>query len=576
MTQSKLLVKPVPVVAGMTPYTGAPVDPLVELKLDSNESLSPVPPLDAVAPEDGSWRPNRYQRTSGLEARLAVIFGIDSDQVTVTAGADDALERAVRAVCEPGRQAILTTPTFEPLERYVRHAGATTLQVPWWAGDFPIDEVCALATPETALVAVVSPNNPTGAVASRHALRELSLRLPGTLILVDHAYVEYGSPEHDLTQAALELPTAVVFLTFSKAWSAAGLRVGYALGDSRVIRWLRILGQPYPVAAPSLAMVLQMLDASETPPADRVERVRCQRRQLSELLAELGIEQLPSAGNFILARFNDAARTRRELACLGVGVRPFPDRGELERWLRFTVPGEDGSYARLEAALRTVLAPEALLFDLDGVIADVSRSYREAMRLTAEAFGVQITTAEIASAKAAGSANNDWELTSRLLARHGVEPPPDEVKDRFEEIYQGGEDNPGLHRNESLLIALETLERLAAERPLAVVTGRPRRDADRFLQQNGIAEFFAAVVTMEDAPLKPDPRPIRLALERLGVRHAWMVGDTPDDMRAARSAGVLPIGCRAPGDAAVADTALREAGAAHILTTVDHLEGVLP
>jgi phosphoglycolate phosphatase-like HAD superfamily hydrolase len=104
----------------------------------------------------------------------------------------------------------------------------------------------------------------------------------------------------------------------------------------------------------------------------------------------------------------------------------------------------------------------------------------------------------------------------------------------------------------------------------------PPEDADRFLLENGIEKFFSAVVTMEDAPLKPDPRPIRLALERLGVRHAWMVGDTPDDIRAARSAAVLPIGCRAPGDAAVADSALHEAGAAHILTTVDQLEGVLP
>ncbi len=207
MTQPELLVEPVPVVAEMTPYTGAPVDPLIELKLDSNESMSPVPSLDAAVPEDGSWQPNRYQRTSGLEARLAVIFGIDSDHVTVTAGADDALERAVRSVCDPSRQAVLTTPTFEPLERYVRQAGATMVQVPWWTGDFPVDQVCARATPENSLVAVVSPNNPTGAVASRHALKELSRRLPGALILVDHAYVEYGSPEHDLTRTRGSAPT---------------------------------------------------------------------------------------------------------------------------------------------------------------------------------------------------------------------------------------------------------------------------------------------------------------------------------------------------------------------------------
>jgi histidinol-phosphate aminotransferase len=109
-----------------------------------------------------------------------------------------------------------------------------------------------------------------------------------------------------------------------------------------------------------------------------------------------------------------------------------------------------------------------------------------------------------------------------------------------------------------------------------VVTGRPRSDAERFLSRHGVADCFAAVVTMEDAPLKPDPAPVRLALERLGMSHAWMLGDTPDDLWAARGAGVLPIGCRAPGDAAVADAALVEAGAAQILDSVDQLEGVLP
>ncbi len=80
------------------------------------------------------------------------------------------------------------------------------------------------------------------------------------------------------------------------------------------------------------------------------------------------------------------------------------------------------------------------------------------------------------------------------------------------------------------------------------MTGRPRVDADRFLERTGIAGCFRTVVTMEDAPIKPDPTPVRLALERLGVATAWMVGDTPDDTRAARGAGVLPMGVVAPGD----------------------------
>jgi len=576
MAVPELRVIPNPAVADMAPYTGAPVDPLIELKLDSNESLAPVPPLDSGLPEEEGWQPNRYMRTAALEARLAEIFDVDPNQVAVTTGADDGLERAFRAVCAPGREAILTVPTFEILERYTRLVGASVVPVAWWSGDFPVDEVCGRATSDTALVALVSPNNPTGAVASRAALETLATRLPHALILVDHAYVEYADPEDDLTSTALSFPNVLVFRTFSKAWAAAGLRVGYTLGDHRVLRWLRTLGQPYPVAAPSVAMVTQLLRGSGSPPPDRIEGVRRHRERLVNLLDAHGVEALPSRANFVLARFQTSSWVRRALVCLGVGVRPFPGRGKLEQWLRTTVPAEDEAYDRLEAALRTVLAPEAVLFDLDGVLADVSKSYREAIRQTAAAFGVELTAAEISAAKATGNANNDWELTRALLAAHGVEAPPDEIFRLFEDLYQGTDDRPGLHLNERLMVEPEVLGRMAAARPLAIVTGRPRRDAERFLTLHGIAEFFSTVVTMEDAPAKPDPAPVRLALERLGVRLAWMVGDTPDDLQSARRAGVLPIGTVAPGESGITEAALHEAAAAHIINDVKQIEEMLP
>jgi len=87
---------------------------------------------------------------------------------------------------------------------------------------------------------------------------------------------------------------------------------------------------------------------------------------------------------------------------------------------------------------------------------------------------------------------------------------------------------------------------------------------------------FSTVVTMEDAPSKPDPEPVRLAISRLGARHAWMVGDTPDDLRAARAAGVLPGGVPAPGDdSETARAVLLSAGAAFVLDTPDRLQEVL-
>ncbi|MGD2042580.1 MAG: HAD-IA family hydrolase, partial [Acidimicrobiia bacterium] len=95
-------------------------------------------------------------------------------------------------------------------------------------------------------------------------------------------------------------------------------------------------------------------------------------------------------------------------------------------------------------------------------------------------------------------------------------------------------------------------------------------DTVEFLERFDIAGYFSAVVTREDAPSKPDPAPVRLAMERLGVSHAWMVGDTVDDLRSARGAGAVPIGVTVPGD----DPSVLSQ-AARVLTDVNQLEEVL-
>jgi HAD superfamily hydrolase (TIGR01548 family) len=214
---------------------------------------------------------------------------------------------------------------------------------------------------------------------------------------------------------------------------------------------------------------------------------------------------------------------------------------------------------------------------MDDTLVDTSESYREAIRATAAAFGVELGQEEIGAAKAAGNANNDWELTRRLLAERGVERSLAEVTARFEQLYQGTADAPGLRARERLLLPRKALAELAGRLKLGIVTGRPRADAVAFLNEQGISELFATVVTMDDAPLKPSPEPVRLALERLGVTRAWMVGDTPDDVRAARAAGVVPLGVVAPLDETeTAGPALFAAGAARVLDDLAAIKELLP
>lgn len=562
-------------VARITAYKVPRPNIPVDLYLHGNEG--PAPPaavLDAID-ERGAGVLRDYPDAGELRALIAERHGVQPDRVIVTAGADDALDRICKAMLDPGRHMVLPEPTFVMFRRFAALAGGEVVSVPWESETYPTEAVLEAIGPDTAIVAMVTPNNPTGAVASEDDLRRIAEAAPHALIVVDHAYVEFT--HHDLTQVALELPNAIVTRTMSKAWGMAGLRTGYAIGQPQVIEWLRTAGLPYPVSGPSLAFVSRRLADGEDAISDFVTQVRYERGRLETILETHGVDVSPSQGNFVFGRLSDALWLRDALAGMGIMVRAFPGEDLLDDAVRISCPGDADKTERLEHALRTIFAPEAILFDLDGVIADVSHSYRDSIIATAESFGVEIDHDDIAEVKAAGDANNDWVVTQRLLEQCGVEADLEDVTERFEEIYQGTEDEPGLRRTESLLVEPAYLEGLGEHHKLGIVTGRPRKDAERFLQEHDIARFFEAVVCMEDAALKPDPEPVELLLEQLGAERAWLLGDTPDDARAARGARVLPIGVVAPGhDTEVLTPALTRAGAARVLERVDQLEELLP
>ena len=217
---------------------------------------------------------------------------------------------------------------------------------------------------------------------------------------------------------------------------------------------------------------------------------------------------------------------------------------------------------------------------MDGVMVDVGQSYRQAIILTAEHFGVTVTHNDISAIKSLGNANNDWEVTLRLLSDKSQKVPTlEEVTKVFEDFYQGTPSRPGLWERETILINKKLLDDMSKRFPLAIVTGRPRLDAVRLLEKNDLAKYFKAVVCMEDAAKKPDPAPVRLALEKLGLssgRKTVMIGDTPDDALAAIGAGVVPIGILAPGERTSKSTkfSLVKSGVAKIIDDLEELRSL--
>lgn len=541
------------------PTFAAPID----LDLSRNEGRSTITTID-LGPEDLAAATSRYPDTTRLAEAVAARHRLPADRVLMTAGGDDALFRCL--IASAGRAVVATKPTFEMVRRYAAQLETPLIEVPWWDGDFPVDGFLSEAAGSPGLAVLVSPNNPTGNVATQADLRKVSDAYP--LVVLDAAYEEFA--DDGLTAAALEMGNVVVIRTLSKAFGLAGLRVGYLLGPADTVRRLAGFGSPYSVSALSAALATDALSSGLSDADEFAAGVTRRRERLTALLDELGCEPLPSQGNFVLATAVDPSWLVPAAASLGIGLRSFADRRELARCVRITVPATEEDFVRLERVLRSVLAPQALLFDMDGVLAEVKDSYRAAIVATAATFGVTVGEGDIAAAKARGNASDDWEVTRGLCAAAGVDIPFETVRERFEMLYQGGGGRDGLKMRERLLVTPQMLESWSKRFLLGVVTARPRRDAVEFLDRLEIGGFFSTVVTREDAASKPDPAPVRLALSRLGVERGWMFGDTVDDVTAARGAGVVPIGVVVPGDDRSA-----LAASARVVNALDEIEEVL-
>ncbi len=223
---------------------------------------------------------------------------------------------------------------------------------------------------------------------------------------------------------------------------------------------------------------------------------------------------------------------------------------------------------------------EAVLLDMDGVLVDVSGSYRRAIAETFAHFaGTPLAAGATQAKKDQGGFNNDWVLTHSLLEDAGHDVPYDDVVQQFEQRYRGT-DYDGLIREETPAITTATLETLASGAKLALVTGRVEADAHWTLEHFGWAHLIPLVIGMETQGErgKPDPFAVTLALDALGVapEAAAMAGDTVDDIRAARAAGVRAIGVVPPGhDVRTHASVLLGAGADVTVSRADDLPLVL-
>jgi len=550
-----------------------------KIRLDFNENIRGCSPkvLEAIR-NIGADDIAVYPEYLSLVKKIANYHNVDPENVLLTNGADDAIRCVMDAYVEEGDEVIIPVPTFSMFGILARLRGARIVEILYNEDfSFPLERLLNAITERTRMVVVVNPNSPTGTSIGREDLVQILIKAGESVVLLDETYHHFARRSY--VELIKDFPNLIVMQTFSKAWGLAGLRLGFIVSHRGNIEHLGKVSLPFPVN--SLAIVAGNAALEDRRYVEEVVReVEIEKEFLCEGLRGLGLSVNMTDTNFLLVDLGIwGDKVHERLMDRGILVKNLSDLPLLKGFLRITVGTRKENLLLLEA-LRETIPLEALLFDMDGVLVDVSASYRLAIKKTVERFlGKDISLEEIQEYKARGGYNNDWDLTEAIMLSHGLRVPKEEIIDVFQHFYLGSDFN-GFVSNERWLLNREVLEELSMTYKLGIVTGRPRVEAEHALSKFGVERYFDVVIAMEDVPpdrAKPDPYGIELALRKLGVKRALYAGDNIDDIKSAVSAGVVPVGIISPlSDEDKMARIFEKAGAKQVLRSVNHILEVLP
>jgi len=328
------------------------------VKLASNENPYGPSPRAIEALNEAARRLHRYPDPRGHDLRhaLAAHHDVSAAELCLGNGSNELIDLICRVCASRGEHVVFGHPSFPcyrigSVAQELRFTAVALRDHLRWN----VDDLLSAVTPETKLLFVANPNNPTGSIIGRAELERLLRTLPEhVLAVVDEAYVEYAdaagfAPATELRDARGRL---AILRTFSKAYGLAALRIGYSIGTAELTSLLNRLRAPFNVGtAGQLAAIAALEDRAHLQHV--VDATIRDRARLTEDLATMGLEVVPSQGNFVLVDVGRPGRAVYEaLLAEGVIVRPMP--APLETRVRVTVglPDENDRFLR---ALRRVL-----------------------------------------------------------------------------------------------------------------------------------------------------------------------------------------------------------------------------
>lgn len=323
------------------------------LLLGTNESPLPPSPLALAAYEKRGLNLNRYPDASYRELREAIgkRFGCDPDRTVVTCGSETLIHMLIRGYCGPSDEVLFSQYEFRMVGRVAQLCGSDPIQVQnnGWYPD--VDAMLGAITENTKLVFLANPNNPTGTYLPDKEIRRLHAGIPENVVFVlDSVYAEYVMAEDYSSGVEIvnEFSNTVMIRTFSKYYSLAANRLGWAYGSPEIAKTLNTMRAPFNVGSPAPECATAALG---DPEYDNIVLGHNNKwlPWFSNKLREIGLEVVPSVGNYVTTRFNSvetAARVYQGLLTEGIVTNYLTQYG-LSDCIRFTIG--------LEHELREVL-----------------------------------------------------------------------------------------------------------------------------------------------------------------------------------------------------------------------------
>lgn len=274
-----------------------------------------------------------------LKQALAKKFAVDVTQITLGNGSNEILELVARAFLTPEFEVVFSQHAFAVYPIVTQAMGAKAVIVPALNYGHDLDAMLQAVTEKTRLVFIANPNNPTGTLLSQSSLEAFIGALPDTCVCVlDEAYFEFVSCVESINSIdwLKKFPNLLITRTFSKAYGLAGLRVGFGLSSLQLADILNRVRQPFNNNTLALVAAEAALDDKEHLQQTIMVNT-LGMRQLTDGFKQLGLEWIPSAGNFVLVDLKQAGQLIYDaLLRKGVIVRPVGNY-ELPNHLRISI-----------------------------------------------------------------------------------------------------------------------------------------------------------------------------------------------------------------------------------------------